>query len=298
VVVAVASLPGLLYFWERQRFNFPILLWHESLIEAIGQGIGWLAIPYTNSPNAAWLWSLSIIFFGLIGIIYGLVKGELHTYILALSGSFQIGLIILMNVVMGYFLLYRQFIQLLPFTLIFTASGINITANWIHKRLQPGNYLGSNRSSILILFQKSRDSILAILIFIVLLISIPALQAYYRWPKSTAREISEYLIDEWSPGDVILVSPTHQVKTFRYYLRYVYREPELSMWLKPVTLERLIQNGPSSNEKYLIINKELTQSERDDLLSLGFATIEIPTSDIFAQENVFINHKQIRDTLE
>jgi hypothetical protein len=70
------------------------------------------------------------------------------------------------------------------------------------------------------------------------------------------------------------------------------------MWLKPVTLERLIQNGPSSNEKYLIINKELTQSERDDLLSLGFATIEIPTSDIFAQENVFINHKQIRDTLE
>jgi uncharacterized membrane protein len=186
-------IPGYLYFGSRQKFDYPLLPWGGSLLREIALGVGWRELPYTAAPSMGQVWYIVCFGLFLIGVITGLKQRDRTMIAFLVSSVMQTCVIIIADIMKGYWFAYRQIFYLLPFTLLASSIGASACVKALRRA-------GNTKARV-------KNWLTIVPVGLLLLVSIPALVDYYQWPKSEARQISEYMSTNWSPGDVILVAP-------------------------------------------------------------------------------------------
>jgi len=275
--LAIAStiiIPGYLYFGSHQQFDYPLLPWNHSLLQEVAFGLGWCELPFTLTTGPGQVWY--IISFGLflIGVIVCLRNREKVMIAFLLSSVMQICIIVLADILKGYWFAYRQILHLLPWTLLVSAMG----ASAFVKALRDVGKVN----------EKHKPWLTHVLMGALLLTNIPALIDYYQWTKSDARQISEYLSTNWSPGTIILVAPGYQEKVYRYYLQYVFKKPDMVALIHPSELSYIIDARAGVNDTFLIVIENLSDVELTQLSQIGFDPIKTSHRNTWLGQSVFI----------
>jgi hypothetical protein len=107
--------------------------------------------------------------------------------------------------------------------------------------------------------------------------SVPVLGQYYKWPKSTARDIAKELIQRDGSEKTIQVIPGCEEKIYRFYFQALGAEPKLTAALQPTDWNSLEQSVTLDlAETYLITPAVLTVEQRRKLQRLGFVPLLQP----------------------
>ena len=235
----------------------------ETLIQALGVGFGW--IPVTQDNN--WLifvWGFTCFLLEVYGIV---IIWRYDRYsslsILLFSIGIQIGAILFLTMIRGYFIQSRHFIFLYPMVLLICAKGFStIIDRMTLKELN---------------LSKNSHSIISVLLICSLCAtSLPALLSYYQGNKGYAREIAFFLIENWKPGDSIFFFPyPYSAEPFKYYLIDVQGNDHMLPYMWTVDINKdidTILNWGNGNI-YLIGS---TSPEQELFLSQkGFMTTEL-----------------------
>jgi len=272
-LVSVAFAVGYLLFGATQSFDRPLLQLQPSLLQGIIQGLGGWPLNYQPTPGAAYLWGILGGGLSLVGLFSSLRQPRSWVSGLIWSSALQIALIILMDWIKHYWFLYRQLLELLPYTYFFAALGVFVLGAKITKvlgHLRPQKYMG--------------PAINAILISSLVVSSFPLLAAYYAWPKSRARNFSLYLTNHWSTGDKIFVIPSYEEKIYRYYLGDTLARPDIVPAIRPVEIETLPLEAARG---YLIVGRALSSQEQTTLARLGFERVTDPSLEAWDQQQLY-----------
>jgi 4-amino-4-deoxy-L-arabinose transferase-like glycosyltransferase len=256
------SFSGYLYFGEHQQFNYPLLPWGGSLFQEIALGLGWQELPFTPRPNMGRSWYILCFSFFLIGLMRSLKRNDKSVIALMTSSLIQIFLVIATDLLKRYWFVYRQILYLHPAMLMVSSIGL-LTGMQVLK--------GCKKIKVV-------ERWFAVgLIGVLLLSCFPALANYYKWPKSEARWISEYLSKNWEPGEAILVVPGYQEKVYRYYLQYVYSRPDIASWICPSEIKDITEGRLNVGDGFLIVVRELSSDDEwiAQLSKVGFKTVKI-----------------------
>lgn len=273
-LVAVLFLPGYVYFGSHQQYTYDLLQWQSSIVQAITQGMEWMFYPHSSTPIPLQVWRILNFWFFIIGLLAVIIRRDARLMCLLLGIPLQIALIILADWVKGYWFISRQLIHLHSISLIFTAVGAVATSEFILK-LGVTEYF-KNRLPVC-RFVKSPSLILTMIVVLMGLSSVPALEKYYKWPKSTARDIAEELVQRDCSGRTILVIPGYEEKVYRFYFQALGAEPELATALQPTnwdSLERSVISDLAGT--YLVTPAVLTIEQRRELQRLGFVPLLQP----------------------
>lgn len=270
-VAFLCILPGYLYFGSHQKFNYPLLPWGGSLLQEIAVGLGWYELPFVLQPGPGLVWYLFCLGLFIVGAGTAIRRSYKRLIALLISSIFQVPLIIAADFMKKYWFVYRQILFLHPFVLLLsslgfcyildTAQRINMskTLKWIFK-------LAFTTSLIMAAFFSLYD--------------------YFRWPKSEARQISEYIVTHWvSPNGVILVTPGYQEKVYRFYLQYIFQRPDIATWVKPIEVNNLPDLASKENT-FLIAIGGLPDWEISQLLQKGFSPVYV--SKVWLAHSLFI----------
>lgn len=258
---------GYLIFGSWQTFTNQLLEWEKSFITLVGVGLGWLTPPYRLASES--LWGEVCLAFGLVGIALTLRQPLSRTAGLLYSSALQIGLIVLADWVKHYWLAGRQLLHLHPTAILFTGAGLCAFGNWV------GALRVLNRRSGKVGASSLARASQAVLLTSLVLVSIPALTGYYRWPKSASREISQAVLASWAPGDVILIFPGYDVLEYYFYLPQM-TEADITPALAPTDwagISKWVSRAESGSEPrnlLLISGKSLSETESAELGALGF----------------------------
>jgi uncharacterized membrane protein len=279
VFLLLVFLSGYLFFGAGQKFNYSLIPWQKSFVHAIGQGLGWSEIKYSDAPSLGWVWYAGCFTLTITGLIACFRKRMGYTLALIASIILQVGMIIGADLVKNYFFSFRQLLQLHPFVIFLTALGV----------LEIGSALDNTLQRRLVKPKRIRwGSILLTLTLI--FTSLPALIDYYKWPKSIAREVSQEIIRRWAPEDTILVIPGYSQKIYIYYLKYVYHRSDLASTIKPSNLTEL--SGATGNgEVFLIYIHEgqiPAETNVEEILSAGFQPVLPPDLKSWLGQSLFI----------
>ena len=255
VVVSVClialSVIGYLLFGARQTFDMPLLQYHEFW-RGIFLGFGW--IP-TTADTWPWnyLWGGITLLFFLFGMYVIFSQRLIYLRETVVSIFLQFGIIIIADVFVGYWFVYRQLLIFLPFTLLVSALGL-----WsVFRRLRWGNV------------------VIYILCFMVW---IPSLAYYYRWPKSLGREIVQQLDRHWIDGDVFLITYTCEKRMYDFYLTSIGRRdiyqgsiaiPRSNISATLVSFEK---DNRTSGDIYISVAYP-TPADYEMLTQLGYSSI-------------------------
>jgi uncharacterized membrane protein len=275
--VIIFAVIGYLYFGAHQKFNYPLLPWGGTLFREIALGLGWQELPFTPLPNIGRSWYIVCFVFFLLGLMTTLKSGNKSVIALIISCLIQILLIVISDLLKGYWFAYRQILYLHPAMLMVSSVGL-LTAMDILKRCRK-----------LIIIKITSYG----LITVSLLLSFLALANYYQWPKSDARWISEYLSRNWEAGEIILVVPGYQEKVYRYYLQYVYSRPDIVSWVYPSEAEDIIKLKLNAEAGFLIVVGDASSNEEwiAKLLKMGLRPVKIPRSKWLGQYLFVWKHK-------
>ena len=280
-VACAIIIPGYLYFGSRQKFDYPLLSWGGSLLREVTLGLGWRELPFTVTTGPGQVWYIISLGLFLIGVIACLRRRERMMIAFLVSSVVQICIIILADISKGYWFAYRQILHLLPCTLLVSAMG----ASAFMKALRDMEKVN----------ERHKTWLTHILIGVLLLASIPALVDYYQWSKSDARQISEYLSTNWSPGDVILVAPAYQEKVYHYYLQYVFKKPDMVALIHPSELSDIIEAGVETNDTFLIVVESLSDAEITQLSQIEFDPIKTSNRNRWLGQSLFVRKAGVED---
>lgn len=267
-VAFLAVLPGYLYFGLHQKFNYPLLLWGKSFLREVALGLGWYELPFVSQPNIGLAWYLICLGLFLVGLIAAIRQFSTRLIALLVSGVVQIFLVISADLAKGYWFVYRQLLFLHPVTLLLSSFGFCVTLNAIRR-------------------VKNLEKIpVFALIGLLILAALFSLCDYFQWPKSEARQISEYVVTNWrSANDVILVAPGYQEKVYRFYLQYIFQRPDIVTRIKPIELERLLESI-LEERTFLIVIENLSEQRISQLLRVGFSPVRI--SNVWLGHSLFV----------
>jgi uncharacterized membrane protein len=226
LLLLLILIPGFLYYGSGQKFSYSLLPWGTSFLQEIGEGMGWLGLPYGPGTPAVQLWYVLTLFFAVVGLASVIHRKTWTVLALILSAITQIGLILAADLYKGYWFNYRQILHLLPFSCMLASLGLWSLLTWFH--------LSGARFKI----------VTFIAIALLVLSSIPALVQYYRWPKSNAHQISEQIAVVWQPGAIIYIYPGYHEKVFRWYFQTELLRPEMIASITPVELDGLEKSNP------------------------------------------------------
>jgi hypothetical protein len=272
VLIAVFFLPGYIYFGSHQQYEYDLLQWHSSIVQAIAQGMEWIAYPHSSKPISLEVWRILNFWFFLIGLLSVIIRRDVQSMCLLLGIPLQIALIILADWMKGYWFISRQLIYLHPISLMFTATGAIAASEFISKPGVIRYFL--NRSPICIKFS---SLILMMIVALMGLSSVPVLEQYYKWPKSTARDIAKELVQRDGFEKTIRVIPGYEEKIYRFYFQVLGAEPKLTAALQPTDWNSLEQSVTLDlAETYLITPAVLTVEQRRKLQRLGFVPLLRP----------------------
>lgn len=274
VLIAVFFLPGYIYFGSHQQYEYDLLQWHPSIVQAIAQGMEWITYPHSSKPISLEAWRILNFWFFLIGLLSVIIRRDIQPLCLLLGIPLQIALIVLADWVKGYWFISRQLICLHPISLMFTAIGAIATSEFISKLGVIGYFL--NRSPTC-RFVKLSSLILMMIVALMGLFSVPVLAQYYKWPKSTARNIAKELIQRDDSEKTIRVIPGYEEKIYRFYFQVLRAEPKLTAALQPTDWNSLEQSVTLDLAgTYLITPAVLTVEQRRELQRLGFVPLLQP----------------------
>ena len=152
------------------------------------------------------MWELLNVGFVVLGLLSIIVNYQKNRVLLsmAIGAIMQIGIIILMDWMKGYWFLPRQLVYLIPTMIMLTVAGYVGLLDYI---------------SGIFKTPAVRTCCALIIISLFTLSSIPRLvDYYYKFTKSTAREIASKLIEIHCEGDPVFVIPWHEKVTYQFYL--------------------------------------------------------------------------------
>lgn len=253
----LAVLPGYLYFGSHQKFNYPLLLWTDSLFKEIARGVGWHELPFVSRPNLGSIWYLICLLLFLAGL--GTIASQFSKELIALlvSGVLQILLVISADLIKGYWFSYRQLLFLHPAALLLSSFGLHGILNAIRRIAKLGNVF------------------IPVLIGMLILINFLSLRNYFVWSKSEARELSKYIIANWSPtNDAIFVAPGYQEKVYRFYLQYIFERPDIAIRVKPAEINESFSRS-FAKDAFLIVIGNPSEQVVSYLLQTGFSPLKI-----------------------
>lgn len=130
LAICLAVLPGYLYFGSQQKFNYPLLLWSDSLLKEIALGLGWCELPFVMRPNLGSVWYLLCMGLSLVGLVIVVRTFSIGLITLLVSSVLQTFLVISADIAKGYWFVYRQLLFLHPVGLLFSSltlySGLKV----------------------------------------------------------------------------------------------------------------------------------------------------------------------------
>lgn len=277
VVIGLLVLPGYLYFSHgEQHFEFGLDI--PLIPMLVMQGVGWIpTYPLTN--QLGWIFYVFSIIAAIVGCIFIFKKRYILLKALLISALVQILAIILADQFSGYFFAARQILFLLPFNALLISLAVyesfkSRTALFFPPQNEQ-NYSLVNR-----IF--AGMMIAGLLIF-----SIPANADSYRMEKSTAREISELLSNQYQPGESIFVIPGWNALTFQYYLAYRLNRPDIARVVTGVSTEALYEMSTLTDQTYLIIGGSYNSVHPDWLHNMNFVKQPVGKTPAFSAELFF-----------
>jgi mannosyltransferase len=259
----LAFLAGYLIFSASNPFRIPLMVFEESPLSAVATGLGWLPF-YSGVPGLSWVWGIlcAVLEIGgavtviaqqprspLAGLLYSVVM-----QIVAIFGS---------DLVLHYFFAPRQFLMFFPILSLFAglgiSEGIRLFIRWVqtlHRKLQVER------------FHRLATALIAIIIF---LASLPAIQAYYQDDKGSSRFISQMVLQEWRPGDTILVVPGYEGFVYKYYIENEYQRQDAAQKLYVIEWKDLATVTNLPGNLFIITTATITPDETEQLHSLGLS---------------------------
>lgn len=230
---------------------FQPLFVYSSLLEGVMQSMGWQMLDYGAQPWWTAVWGALCAGLALLGLIV-MIRDRLPWLPeLVLTAVIQIALIVASDWISGYWFAARQLIHLTPIAMLLSGIGAAAIIRWLRPRLPAASVIVTG---------------------MLIVTAIPALSSYYRWTKSTAREVNAAIVGMWQPGDRLLVAPAW-TSTQRYYLGMVNRRPDLVDRIEPMArtpLAATLDATHSASRVFLDLLGPLSEDEQRLLIEAGF----------------------------
>jgi 4-amino-4-deoxy-L-arabinose transferase-like glycosyltransferase len=225
----------------------------ESPWQVILGGLGWLPLFPSTAP--AWLFGLFSLLFAILGIRY-LLSASNRKYILLLliSVVLQITVLLGMAATKHYFASVRQFIFLVPHSVLLSAVGIDSLIQKREKTYAKTSF--------------RRQLIYGITLFSLGCLVVPALQQYYVLEKGATRSILELLNRKWQPGQLIYITPGYNRDVYAFYADRLEHNSGLAHSFRPM--------GTSPDQDFSAQATFLISDPSFDGAALGFERIFIP----------------------
>jgi len=235
----------------------------EPLWQAIGVGLGWIPITYSNNLSL-YVWGMTCFLLEIISII-GLVRYQKKSLLswLIISIVIQISTILFLIIIRGYFLQSRHFVFLHPLLILICVNGCFL----IHEKIKSSTKY-RHRQKSLVNFNY--------LIFSLCFLSIPILIKYYQEDKGNARETAIFLSEVWKPGDLLFFFPNnYSAEPVKYYLANVidYENILPYMWTTDFKNDKVFLENASNGINYLIGNP--TNEQENFFIQNGFRQSEL-----------------------
>lgn len=268
LILAILFIPGYEYFGAHQSFRYNLLQWGSSMPDVIFQGLGWLTPPYAENTPRFGMWELLNVIFATLGFLWICVEYKKYGLVLGfLLGTIcQILLIISGDVVKGYWFTARQLIHLAPVPMILVAiGGVNLPN--LLNRLP---FLFFKKGGFNTLFRRCS---FAVIICIFCLAVRPRITDYYRYQKSTGKQVVLQLLSLHQLGEPILVIPDYEEKIYRFYLMQAHADDQIGD-LRPTTWQELpVLVSSGVGRVYLATSAQLSNEQKAVLESLGFTNL-------------------------
>lgn len=276
----LAFLAGYLKFSASNTFQIPLMVFEQSHIGAIASGLGWLPFS-TAAPDSStwtgWIWGVLCAVLEIGGIAVAIASGSRPPHqaapkldlssppLVCLFYSFllQFTAVLASDVLTHYFFAPRQLLMLLPILCLFAGVGAHTGIMVLARRLEalPRHFATGRWQAIVTILAGC----------IILLTSLPAIALYIQDDKGNSRAISQLILEQWQPGDSILVTPAYDGFVYKYYVEYAFARPDVSERLWVVNWDDLQETGSWDGNLFLITPSTLTPTERDQLHALGLA---------------------------
>jgi hypothetical protein len=225
----------------------------ESPWQVILGGLGWL--PLFPSTASGWLFGLFSLLLGVFGIRHLLsTSNRKYALILVISIVLQITLLLGMAATKHYFASARQFIFLVPLSVLLSAVGIDSLLQQIRKSYAKTSF--------------HTQLIYGMTLFSLGCLVVPALQQYYVLEKGATRSILQLLNRKWQPDQLIYITPGYNLDVYAFYADRLEHNSGLAHSFRP--METSPDQDLSAQATFLISDPSF------DGASLGFERIFIP----------------------
>jgi 4-amino-4-deoxy-L-arabinose transferase-like glycosyltransferase len=270
-VCLLAFLAGYLAFSASNQFQIPLMVFEQSPAGAVASGMGWLPFSAVTLNAVS---SLSLVWGALcaaleIGGIVATLKRQLRSPLSGLFFSFllQLSAVLGSDILGHYFFAPRQLLILLPILCLFAGIGAQVCIAGITRWL--GKIPPVHSPAIWPARWQKIVTILAVCA--ILLASLPAIALYEQDDKGNSRAISQMIMEQWQPGDSILVTPGYDGFVYKYYIEQEFGRPDVSARLWIVNWDEIQATGGWTGNLFLITPSTLTPMERNQLRSLDLA---------------------------
>jgi len=248
----------------------------ESPFQVFLGGLGWIP-PFPSTGLGFTFGSLCMIF-AVIGLITSISKNS-NRFCLAIPMSIflQALLIISGDVIKGYFAGSRQFLILIPFMILLTATGIETVVTFFIKNVQ--------------VRPTTRYAGFFVAFSIFLISAIPVLSQYYQIQRVDTRAVINWLSVNWKNGQTVYIDPGYESFTYSFYLQRwgsikddENRFSQISQSLIACDLNLTQKNLPDAD--YLITN--IVSDQRASFLqSQGFRLDYISPSNVIQPQMIW-----------
>jgi len=265
----ILFLPGYFVFGAHHKFHYELFQWEPFIM--IFYGLGWRAMHSSELIfGMSEFLNVGFVLVGLLSVIMNYQKNRLLLS-MAIGVFIQIGIIILLDWMKGYWFYPRQLVYLIPTMIMLIVVGLVSLSDYISRLFK---------------IPSIKTWCALTLIILITLSSRPRLEDYYQFTKSTAREIASKLIEIHGEGEPVFVIPWYERVTYQFYLLQLQRGQNIILKeFRPIDWKQLPSAVTGiSKTTYLITNKfrqlvffsKEDKEKREILESLEFKKCFIP----------------------
>jgi len=258
-VCLLAFLVGYLTFSASNVFDIPLMVYELSPLGALATGMGWLPFALVP-PGLSWLWGAACAGLEIAGVIF-LLRQNPRSPLAGLFYSLvlQLAAVIGSDLLGHYFFAPRQLLMLLPLLCLFAGIGAQRVVAGIHGWL-------AQRSP-----RHAQITAIAVTALLLAAISIPALQVYASDDKGDTRRIIQTVLEQWQPGDSVLITPSYDGFVYKYYIEYASQRADVASRLWAADWQDVLNAASWPGTLFVITPARLTVQESDELRRAGFA---------------------------
>jgi uncharacterized membrane protein len=257
VALFMIFLPGYLYFGSNETYNFT-LTEYARLDWSLMVGLGWRAKHILPGIPEIGIWHILQIIGAVMGVFFVVTKHERYriTIILLLGTIAQVLILVGLCLYKNFFFSPRQIIHLTPIFMYLSAIG----------------FIEAVTGSGL----KEKNFRFAALILISLLIfgsSLPYIQSVYAYDKGDMKSISQKIIQNYRPREVVaIIGDSYPIEFYLsdYYLSRV--GDNQNIVLLHLNWDNVSQLS-GRKIRYLILSPGFTSGQQETIKNLGFTLV-------------------------